>query len=257
MKILDQEKTRANIIALRNERGLSQNQLAEALGASRTHYNGIENGKADITKKYIQTLSEFYGVSAESIAVYTESYDAEYYECLKKFNHLMSDSFDSLKSRAVLLDTAIFTGKRNQNVLSTILYHLGYTLEIKSAQDVWNDYFVPSQNENGQPVFDMPKELLQLFSEGYVIALKKTGKIMCYLSVNDYLQFENYLIITVKGFTSSNISDFRKFTVNKEEQEEDTMPTDKLKTELERITEILDFCREVIELREEKNNENG
>lgn len=103
----------------------------------------------------------------------------------------------------------------------------------------------------------MPKELLQLFSEGYVIALKKTGKTMCYLSVNDYLQFENYLIMTVKGFTSSNISDFRKFTVNKEEQEEDTMPTDKLKTELERITEILDFCREAIELREEKNNENG
>lgn len=149
MKILDQEKTRANIIALRNERGLSQNQLAEALGASRTHYNGIENGKADITKKYVQMLSEFYGVPAESIAVYIESYDTEYYEYLKKFNHLMSDSFDSLKSRAVLLDTAIFTGKRNHNVLSTILYHLGYTLEIKSAQDVWNDYFVPSQNENG------------------------------------------------------------------------------------------------------------
>lgn len=80
---------------------------------------------------------------------------------------------------------------------------------------------------------------------------------MCYLSVNDYLQFENYLIMTVKGFTSSNISDFRKFTLNKEEQEEDTIPTNKLKTELERIAEILDFCREAIELREEKNNENG
>ena len=42
---IDQEKTREKIVALRTERGLSQNQLAEALGASRTHYNGIEHGK--------------------------------------------------------------------------------------------------------------------------------------------------------------------------------------------------------------------
>lgn len=103
----------------------------------------------------------------------------------------------------------------------------------------------------------MPKELLQLFSEEYVIVLKKTGKTMCYLSVNEYLQFQNYLIMTVKGFISSNISDFRKFTVNKEEGEEDTIPTDNLRKELERITEILDFCHKVIELRKEKNNEIG
>ena len=75
MKILDQEKTRANIVALRNERGLSQNQLAETLGASRTHYNGIENGKATITEKYVITLAGFYGVDYNDIAVYAESYD--------------------------------------------------------------------------------------------------------------------------------------------------------------------------------------
>ena len=46
MKKIDQEKTREKIVALRTESGLSQNQLAEALGASRTHYNGIEHGKA-------------------------------------------------------------------------------------------------------------------------------------------------------------------------------------------------------------------
>lgn len=46
---IDQEKTREKIVALRTEHGLSQNQLAEALGASRTHYNGIGHGKATIT----------------------------------------------------------------------------------------------------------------------------------------------------------------------------------------------------------------
>lgn len=256
MKILDQEKTRANIVALRNERGLSQNQLAETLGASRTHYNGIENGKATITEKYVITLAGFYGVDYNDIAVYAESYDAEYYDALSKFNHLMSDNFDSLKSRAVLLDTATFTGKQNRNILSTILYNLGYTLEIKASQDVWSDYFTLSQTGDGQPVYDMPRELIELFSEGYVIALKKTGKTMCYLSVSEYLQFENYLVMTVKGFTSSNISDFKKFTVNKEENEEET-PINELRTELERITKILGYCREAIERREGKINENG
>mgnify|MGYP003418612457 FL=1 len=79
---------------------------------------------------------------------------------------------------------------------------------------------------------------------------------MCYLSVSEYLQFENYLVMTVKGFTSSNISDFKKFTVNKEENEEET-PINELRTELERITEILGYCREAIERREGKINENG
>lgn len=257
MKVIDQEKTREKIIALRTERGLSQNQLAEALGASRTHYNGIEHGKATITNSYVNTLAEFYGVPMGDIVVYTDSYDAEYYEAVQKFNHLMGDSFDSLKSQAVLLDTATFVGKRNQNVLSTVLNNLGYTLEIKASRDVWGDYFILSQTDEGQPVYDMPPELLQLFSEGYVIALKKASKTMCYMSISEYLQFENYLIMTVKGFTSSIISDFKKFTVTKEEKEEAPMPLDELKTELNRISEIIETCREVVRLKEEKLNEDG
>ena len=68
-KAIDQEKTREKIVALRTERGLSQNQLAEALGASRTHYNGIEHGKATITNSYINMLAEFYDVPVEDIVV--------------------------------------------------------------------------------------------------------------------------------------------------------------------------------------------
>jgi transcriptional regulator with XRE-family HTH domain len=257
MKVIDQKKTRENIIELRTQHGLLQNQLAEALGASRTHYNGIEHGKTTITQNYIRTLADFYNVPVEKIAVYTESYDAEYYEALQKFNHLMGDSFDSLKSRAVLLNTATFVGKRNQNVFSTVLYHLGYTLEIKASRDVWSDYFIATQNEDGQPIYDMPRELLELFSEGYVIALKKADKTMCYLSISEYLQFENYLIMTVKGFTSSVISNFKKFTVTKEEKEDEPLPLDEIKTELERISEILQSCREVVERKEARLNENG
>jgi hypothetical protein len=61
--------------------------------------------------------------------------------------------------------------------------------------------------------------------------------------------------MTVKGFTSSIISDFKKFTVNKDEQEEVPMPLDELKTQIERISEIIDTCREVVRLKEEKQNE--
>ena len=78
---------------------------------------------------------------------------------------------------------------------------------------------------------------------------------MCYISISEYLQFENYLIMTVKGFTSSIISDFKKFTVNKDEEKEEPMPLDELKTQLNRISEIIDTCREVVRLKEEKQNE--
>ena len=61
--------------------------------------------------------------------------------------------------------------------------------------------------------------------------------------------------MTVKGFTSSIISDFKKFTVNKDEQEEAPMPLDELKTQIDRISEIVDTCREVVRLKEEKQNE--
>lgn len=205
----------------------------------------------------MNTLAEFYDAPVEDIVVYTDSYDTEYYDAIQKFNHLMGDSFDSLKSQAGLLDTATFVGKRNQNVLSTVLSNLGYTLEIKASRDVWNDYFILSQTDEGQPVYDTPPELLQLFSEEYVIALKKSGKTMCYMSISKYLQFENYLIMTVKGFTSSIISDFKKFVVSKEEKEEAPMPLDELKTELNRISEIIETCREVVKLKDEKLNENG
>ena len=78
---------------------------------------------------------------------------------------------------------------------------------------------------------------------------------MCYMSISEYLQFENYLIMTVKGFTSSIISDFKKFTVNKDEMEEAPVPLDELKTQIDRISEIIDTCREVVRLKEEKQNE--
>ena len=58
-----------------------------------------------------------------------------------------------------------------------------------------------------------------------------------------------------RHFTSSIISDFKKFTVNKDEEKEEPIPLDELKTQLNRISEIIDTCREVVRLKEEKQNE--
>lgn len=124
MKTIYQKRKRE----LRTERGLSHNQLAKTLWTSHTHYSNIGYEKALITNSYINMIAEFYDILVEDIVVYAESYYEKYYEALHKFNHLMVDSFDSLKSQAMPLDTITFVEKHNLNILSTILSNLGYKL---------------------------------------------------------------------------------------------------------------------------------
>ena len=50
---------------LREERGLSQNQLAKQTGFSSTSVSRWENGEADIASDYLIILCKFFGVSAD------------------------------------------------------------------------------------------------------------------------------------------------------------------------------------------------
>lgn len=55
-----------NIEKLRNERGLTQEEVGAALGFSRATYNGIENGKRPIAVDELETLANYFGVTVGS-----------------------------------------------------------------------------------------------------------------------------------------------------------------------------------------------
>ena len=56
------EKFGQRIRALRKERGLSQEELAELSGLDRTYISGIERGIRNVALRNIETLAEALGV---------------------------------------------------------------------------------------------------------------------------------------------------------------------------------------------------
>lgn len=56
---------RKRIISLREQRGLTQNGLAERAGVSQTHLRRVELGQADITIGHLQLLCDAMSVSLQ------------------------------------------------------------------------------------------------------------------------------------------------------------------------------------------------
>lgn len=57
-----------NLRVIREDRGYTQQQIAEVIGTTRQYYSDYENGKRDIPIRIYITLSRFYGVSIDYLA---------------------------------------------------------------------------------------------------------------------------------------------------------------------------------------------
>jgi len=68
MKKTISEKLGLNFKTLRIEKGLSQGEIAEAIGVSRSYISNIENGKVNPTLSTIEKLAEIIGVSIGKLA---------------------------------------------------------------------------------------------------------------------------------------------------------------------------------------------
>ena len=56
-----------NLRKIREERGISEEQIAELLGRSRRSYRNIEKGKSELIIQELITLAEFYGVTSDHL----------------------------------------------------------------------------------------------------------------------------------------------------------------------------------------------
>lgn len=61
------DKLRFKIMNLREEKGLSQSELAEKLGISRSHMNKLENGTLQISLVYLKQIVEILGMSIDEL----------------------------------------------------------------------------------------------------------------------------------------------------------------------------------------------
>jgi transcriptional regulator with XRE-family HTH domain len=57
----------SNIRAIRKQRGVSQEQLADALGVHRTYMGGVERGERNLTLRSLERLAERMGVDPVSL----------------------------------------------------------------------------------------------------------------------------------------------------------------------------------------------
>ena len=63
---------RERLRALREDRDLSQQQVAEVINKSQQGYSHIENGRAELKIEDLKTLCRFYEVSADYLIGYTD-----------------------------------------------------------------------------------------------------------------------------------------------------------------------------------------
>lgn len=61
-----------HVRALREERGLTQKELGEAVGVSRQAINAVETGKFDPSIWLAFDLAHFFGVSIETLFLFQE-----------------------------------------------------------------------------------------------------------------------------------------------------------------------------------------
>lgn len=64
---MNTDSAKGNIIQRRKEAGLSQEEMAEKIGISRTAYRNIETGKTRLISRHAENMASILGVSTEEL----------------------------------------------------------------------------------------------------------------------------------------------------------------------------------------------
>lgn len=99
--VIDYAELGRNIRSVRNEKGLTQEKLAELANISATHISNIENGKAKVSLSVIFSISNVLGCSVEALV--TGNMQKERENTVNVFDSLlhMCNSYE----RRIIIDT--------------------------------------------------------------------------------------------------------------------------------------------------------
>lgn len=96
--IMDNASIKENIIRIRTERGISQDEMARALGISRNSYRSIEKGLTCLINKRLGEIAKILGVPVEELALGYQPIESE--ERLEDIRISYKRNADDMKSAA-------------------------------------------------------------------------------------------------------------------------------------------------------------
>lgn len=162
------------LLSLRLQKGISQKQLAEVLGISRSHYCSVEKGIRPLSKHYAELLADFYELPLEKFEV-TEKGVLENLEFLEEhidiLNRYLADEEMEDMCQKMGINVAFV------RLLCAMKYTVGLYpdgLELASLDGIWDKYYaldkenvkiVASIVRNNSNVVYFDKAALEQFHE--------------------------------------------------------------------------------------------
>ncbi len=197
---MNTEKTGKFIKELREEKKLSQNQLAEKLFVSRTLVNKWESGKITITSSNLKLLSEFFNVSADEILVGERKNDQNK-EMIHNIEYKIYDENTKLRSKIkIVLYISVFIAMIFLLYFFVTFYNSVsiYTISTKSKDvTIINGLLIKTRDKiylRLEPNFSNEEEI-KTISLYYKINQKKEiyrSSQVTTISINDFYDLQEY-----------------------------------------------------------------
>ena len=102
-----------NIKAIRLEKKINQDQIAEALGFDIANYSRIENGKQELKVKQLEIIANVLGVTVIDLFTYPKHYVDN--DTIKESERI-SVTFEVSPDKRDILLNLVTGGKKNDNV---------------------------------------------------------------------------------------------------------------------------------------------
>lgn len=99
---MDNDSIKKNLLKMRLEHGLSQEDMAEALGISRNAYRSIEKGGTRLVNDIVMKVAQWAGVTPEEIVLGyepSESGSASLKDARERFNYRVKALTDDYEAR--------------------------------------------------------------------------------------------------------------------------------------------------------------
>lgn len=130
------DKAKHSLIALqiktlRKKEGITQRELAEKTGLSKSAIISYENGVREPNSKAMAALESYFHVTGEYLRGETYSSDSQYIWQNPEVMEAVAESFPSLINR--LLDTVLHNSEAEQKMLFDILVELCHMASLKNA----------------------------------------------------------------------------------------------------------------------------
>ena len=259
---INYRKTIENIIKIRKEKNIRQQDIADYLGITRVYYNRIESLKKGAVKKHLKSIAEFFNMDYSELVVYEGSFEAGYYECLTDYSPYILYDFlfylYSLKRKAVGYDAG--------GSLYSFLQEMGYGIHLTEVGQSYNniinekttnpnpfeykDYICDDKFDEKTMRSDIKKYIIRknFYSDSNNMVFKirnaDEDETVGYWSVDDFFQFEQVIKESIQGHIDT-ISRKQLSLFNKTENEEPVSETKEVEFDFSKIKEIIETTEKI------------